>query len=238
MEQTAQNLEALEQRAERALEKMERGHRLYSEGWREFGAAAAEIRSRGLYEQTGLIWANYCEQTWGRSGRYVNYIMRSARLAPEIDAALAEHEHDVPGPLPRTESHYRELARFNDSGEAADFWINDVRPHLDDRGGLDHVELNRLGVARRSGVTAQMEERDVEIPEYPAGPTPEERAYTAASELLSAAMDVTPEAAADSISPGLAETVAKRYEALIPWTRRFVAQLHLRSGGSSAGGAR
>ncbi len=81
------------------------------------------------------------------------------------------------------------------------------------------------------GVVDRLQEQGVEIADYPSGPTPEERAYTAASQLLSVAMDVTPEAAADSVSPGLAETVAKRYEALVPWTRRFVAQLHLRAGG-------
>lgn len=84
---------------------------------------------------------------------------------------------------------------------------------------------------RELGVIERMHEEDVVVPPYPSGPTPAEHAYKAASQLLSMAMDVMPETAADSISPGLAQTIARDYDVLVPWVRRFVAQLHIRASG-------
>jgi hypothetical protein len=83
--------------------------------------------------------------------------------------------------------------------------------------------------AREPGVIEQLAGQGAVMPEYPSGPTPEERAATAVSDLARIASDVTPEAAADSMTPGMAETTARRQEFLVAWMRRHIGHLHLRA---------
>jgi ParB-like chromosome segregation protein Spo0J len=89
--------------------------------------------------------------------------------------------------------------------------------------GEEHTE------PREPGVIEQLEDQGVEMAPYPSGPTAEERAASAVSALARIASDVTPEAAADSMTPGMAETTVRRQEFLLGWMRRYIGHLHLRA---------
>lgn len=237
MEQpTSVNLEVLEKRAERALEKMETG----ATGAREFAETMRDIRQREAHKEaidprTGnpyRFFSRYYADRWAaqtrRSTQTMTATLHELSALEQFEAAAQQvAEGDVLPQMPGLKDAALLRREVPEPPERVEAW----RHHLESN---RPVGLHRQGLKEsireyKTGVIERLEDEDIEVAEYPQGATPEERAYRAASELLSVAMDVTPEAAADSISPGLAETVAKRYEILIPWTRRFVAQLHLRS---------
>lgn len=194
-------------------------------GYRYLGYASHEDYWNGEFaERSG--WTYRAIKNW-LSGRRV----KLATVSTESRAGLYE---DL-GPTQWT--HLQPLTPIQRS-EFLDQYESTIKPKLQEEGVNTRVfqeAVKEFRGERKTGVIEQMHEEGVPILDYPAGPTPEEEAYNAASQLLSVAMDVTPEAAADSVSPGLAQTTAQRYEALIPWTRRFVAQLYLRANGAGRG---
>lgn len=221
-------LEVFEERAHNALIKAE-------SGWREFTEQMREIKRTESYKEAGYqYFAPYYRERWeertGRTLQTVKTYFAGLASLEEIESAIGG-DPDLPQMPGIHESRILRTA-FPDPAERISAWLHHLdsdRPDGGDREGLRNSIAEYKGESK-TGVVERMHKEDVLVPDYPTGPTPEEEAYNAASQLLSVAMDVTPEAAADSVSPGLAQTTAQRYEALIPWTRRFVAQLHLRAG--------
>lgn len=222
-------LEVLEERAHKALVRVEGG-------WREFAATMRQIKGTGSYKEKGYKhFGSYYRDVWeeraGRTWETTKTSLRTLRAIEEFEAAAIE----VPElrQMPQGESSRLLLNAFADPAERVKAWehhLKSGRPMGAGHAGLQK-SIAEKKAGREPGVIEQMHEDGVPLTAYPTGPTPEEQAYNAASQLLSLAMDVTPEAAADSISPGLAQTTAPRYGVLVPWVRRFVAQLQLRASG-------
>lgn len=221
-------LEVFEERAHNALVKAEGG-------WREFTEQMREIKRTEAYKEKGYRYFQpYYKEVWedrvGRTWYTVETAFSALRALEEFEDAAGQGRDLDPPSMTAARVLRRELSEPGLRVEAWHHHLDSGRVMGHNREGLRESIAEYKG-EHQPGVIDRMRERGTLVPAYPTGPTPEEEAYNAASQLLSVAMDVTPEAAADSISPGLAQTTAQRYEALIPWTRRFVAQLHFRAGG-------
>lgn len=179
------------------------------------------------YASHKAYWDSEFAERTGWKHRAIRQWMQARRIKMNTPAARARH-FETTGPrdwahLGKLEPKDRvEILENYDAYRPTD-WAGK-------QSGMEHA-IKAYQAQRDLGVIEHMEAAGVEVPPYPSGLTAEEHAYNAVSQLLTVAMDVTPEAAADSISPGLAQTVAPQYEALVPWIRRFTAQLHLRASG-------
>jgi hypothetical protein len=131
-----------------------------------------------------------------------------------------------------TPARWNDLGGIKDPAERVEFlerYETELKPKLKEEGVDSHVFREAIKEFKgERGVIDHIEEEGVVVPPYPSGPSPAQRAYDNVSRLRSVAMDVQPEDAARSIGhSGVAAGVASDYEFLIPWVRRFVAELKL-----------
>lgn len=220
------NLEALEQRAEKALEKA-------VTGWREFAETMREIKNSEAHKEAGYryfqpyyrdLWAEKTQLTFSA----VHRRLLGLRAIEEFEEAATQYGRThLPTPNARSAEALR--AAFPEAAERVDFWEAEVISERVD-GAIGDGVLRQKIREHKTGVIEQLEGRGVEIPPYPEGPTDEEVAYKKFSELAAVAKDVTPEAAARAVSSSTAYSVALNYDFLLPWVRSFLAELHIRAG--------
>jgi hypothetical protein len=126
--QATQALEALEQRAERALDKAETG-------WREFAAALQEIKDTKAYLETHDTWGEYVRERWNKSGDTATRILNANRVLTQLhNTLLAE---DLPAPsynaaqilatVKDPEGQAQVWREFTESGEPMDRDRNALR---------------------------------------------------------------------------------------------------------------
>jgi hypothetical protein len=222
---TTVNLEVLEQKAERALEKAE-------QGWREFAETMREIKQSGAHEEAGYrYFQTYYRQRWeehtGRTFRAHAAILRKLTAIEEFEAALGQ-PREVDLPMPGASAAELLKNRIPEPEQRVEAW----RHHLaSERGvGKDREGL-RESIAEYKGepigVIEQAEDRGIVVPDEPKGKTPSEAAWLAMATASRVIRGVEPADAARVESGRVAARYVEQMTELAEWTTLFVHELRL-----------
>lgn len=219
-EQVTTNLEVLENRAEKALEKAEAG-------WREFAEAMREIKESEAHKQAGYqYFGPYYTERWepetGKSLRVVSGHIRGITTWESVER-IDDHRQSLTPP-----ASYDVAARLNKIPEAetrAEFWRDRVLVDKPD-GRIDGNELaRRVNEYVGEGVIERAEAAGVPVPQEPKGKTPSEAAWLAMAEASRLVRGVEPADAARVENGRIAARYQEQMWELAEWTRLFAHEL-------------
>lgn len=212
-QQTTTNLEVLEDRAEKALEKAETG-------WREFAEAMREIKERSAHEQAGYRhFGHYYTEVWRpRTGKALRTLERIS-LAAKVEDEIRGVANDV-----RIPDDYLALSRLN-VVDGAEEKARIVTEAAAEEGGFRGNVLAKISERSGEGVIEKAEARGVPVPPEPKGKTPSEAAWLAMAEASRLIRGVEPADAARVESGKIAARYQEQVWELAEWTRLFAHEV-------------